>query len=109
MNGMNIPKSVRINGVEYAVLQDCKNLNDGIHCLRGQICYRKCTIELAEGLAHQTACMTLIHEILHGIVEASGQAIEEEESVIELFARGLYQVLQDNGERLFDLEIKEVG
>lgn len=29
--------------------------------------------------------------------------IENEEAVIEMFAKGIYQVLQDNGGRLFDL------
>jgi hypothetical protein len=53
---------------------------------------------------HQKKCITLLHEILHGIRENSGIDVKNEEDVVEMFARGIYQVLQDNGKRLFDLK-----
>ena len=49
-------------------------------------------------------CQTLWHEILHGIRNHAGLVIENEEEVVEMFAKGIYQVLQDNGARLFDLK-----
>ena len=49
-------------------------------------------------------CITLLHEILHGIRNHAGLEIEDEEAIVDMFARGIYQVLQDNGERLFDLK-----
>jgi len=45
----------------------------------------------------------LWHEILHGIREHAGLEIENEEEIVEMFSKGIYQVLQDNGNLLFDL------
>lgn len=102
---MKIPDSVRIGGVEYEVFDNQPSLNDGENLLYGQIDYRESTIrlsDLCEG--HQMKCITLLHEILHGIRNHAGLEIENEEEVVDMFARGLYQVLQDNGGRLFDLK-----
>ena len=102
---MKIPDSVRIGGVEYEVFDNQPSLNDGENLLYGQIDYRESTIRLfnlCEG--HQMKCITLLHEILHGIRNHAGLEVENEEDVVDMFARGLYQVLQDNGRRLFDLE-----
>ena len=30
--------------------------------------------------------------------------MDKEEQIIDMFARGMYQVLQDNGNRLFDIK-----
>lgn len=101
---MKIPESVRIGGIEYTVLDNQPSLNDGENLLYGEINYRESVIRLSDLCGgHQRKCITLLHEILHGIRESSGLKIEEEEAVVEMFARGLYQVLQDNGLRLFDL------
>ena len=102
---MKIPDSVRIGGVEYKVFDNQPSLNDGESLLYGQIDYRESIIrisDLCEG--HQMKCITLLHEILHGIRNHAGLEIENEEDVVDMFARGLYQVLQDNGRRLFDLK-----
>jgi hypothetical protein len=42
-------------------------------------------------------------------VENSGMVLDDEEKVVETFARGIYQVLQDNGKRFFDIEEKKGG
>lgn len=105
---MKIPKSVRIGGVEYEVIDNVSGLNDGQNVLAGEINYNDSVIRLNEVVAgHQMKCIALWHEILHGIRNHAGIEIEDEETVVELFARGIYQVLQDNGARLFDL--KESG
>ncbi|MBE6985960.1 MAG: hypothetical protein E7433_00850 [Ruminococcaceae bacterium] len=72
----------------------------------GTINYDESTITLskADGTEHQRRCITLWHEILHGIRNHAGLEIENEEEIVDMFARGIYQVLQDNGSRLFDLE-----
>ena len=36
-------------------------------------------------------------------MEANGMEIENEEAVVDMFAKGIYQILQDNGARLFDI------
>lgn len=105
---MKIPRSVRIGGVEYEVIDNVSGLNDGQNVLAGEINYNDSVIRLNEVVAgHQMKCITLWHEILHGIRNHAGIEIADEETVVELFARGIYQVLQDNGARFFDL--KESG
>ncbi len=102
---MKIPKSIRIGGVEYEVVYT-ENLRDGNNLLYGLINYDDCTISLSttDGNSHQHQCVTLLHEILHGIRNHAGAEIKNEEAVVDMFAKGLYQVLQDNGGRLFDLK-----
>ena len=102
---MKIPESVRIGGVEYEICYK-GNLRDGTELLYGCISYDDCTITLSEtdGTGHQKRCQTLWHEILHGIRNHAGMEIENEEEIVEMFAKGIYQVLQDNGGRLFDLK-----
>ena len=102
---MKIPEHVRIGGVEYEVIDNVAGLNDGQNVLAGEINYNDSVIRLNEVVAgHQMKCITLWHEILHGIRNHAGIEIADEETVVELFARGIYQVLQDNGARLFDLK-----
>lgn len=99
---MKIPNSVRIGGVEYPVCYEC-GLNDGEHILYGEIDYENCAITLSgdRGTSHDHRCITLWHEILHGIRNHAGIVIENEEKVVDMFARGIHQVLQDNCDRLF--------
>lgn len=101
---MKIPKSVRIGGVEYPIVY-IENLNNGVQMAYGHIDYDNCLIELSDthGTAHEKRCMTLWHEILHGIREHAGLEIENEEEVVDMFSKGIYQVLQDNGKRFFDI------
>lgn len=101
---MKIPNSVRIGGIEYTV-RYIPDLNDGVNMLYGEINYNDCLINLSEthGTAHEHRCVTLWHEILHGIREHSCMEIEDEEAIVDMFARGIYQVLQDNGRRFYDI------
>ena len=102
---MKIPDSVRIHGVEYSV-KYTDNLNNGTNVCYGHIDYDNSCIELSatHGTEHQKRCQVLWHEILHGIREQNGMMIENEEAVVDMFAKGIYQVLQDNGARLFDIK-----
>ena len=101
---MKIPESIRIGGVEYKIQYEPNVRNVNQLCY-GQINYDDSTITLSttDGTGHQMRSITLWHEILHGIRNHSGLEIEDEEKVVEMFSRGIYQVLQDNGKRLFDL------
>lgn len=103
---MNIPESIRIGGVEYAVVYEPFLSDDNGHELMGQIRYQQGVIALSEniGMCQDVACMTLLHEILHGLARHFDLALEDEETVVDSFARGLFQVLQDNADRLFDLK-----
>ena len=102
---MKVPESVRIGGVEYEVRYE-PNLRLNNNLCYGTINYDESTITLSkkDGTEHQRRCITLWHEILHGIRNHAGLEIENEEEIVDMFARGIYQVLQDNGSRLFDLE-----
>ena len=104
---MKIPESVRIGGVEFSVVMEHR-LNDGLHMLAGQHRPMTCQIALEEGCDSQMRCLTLWHEIMHGIEnQAQLELGEQREVIIEAFARGVYQVLADNADRLFDLEVKQ--
>jgi len=102
---MKIPDSVRIGGVEYHV-HYVENLLLGSDIAYGRIDFENCRIDLSstDGVAHEKRCLILWHEILHGICAHAGLEIKNEEAVVEMFAKGIYQVLQDNGGRLFDLK-----
>lgn len=102
---MKIPESVRIAGVEYRIAI-VPNLMHGATAAYGHIDYDNSVIELSDtfGTEHQRRCQILLHEILHGVREANGMEIENEEAVVDMFAKGIYQVLQDNGARFFDLK-----
>ena len=105
---MKIPAEVRIGGVEYTVVEDCPSLNDGQNLLYGEIDYRDSEIRLTDIVkGHQTKCITLWHEILHGIFEHACLHPENEEQVVEILSKGIYQVLQDNGGTLFDIKEQE--
>jgi hypothetical protein len=101
---MKIRNSVRIGGVEYEILRT-PNLRIGNQICYGAISYDNGTIELSDtdGLGHEHQCITLWHEILHAIREHACMQIDNEEEIVEMFSKGIYQVLQDNGRRLFDI------
>lgn len=103
---MKIPESIRIGGVEYTV-QFVPDLVIGTELCYGYICFDDSSIQILENrdMGHQRQSVTLWHEILHGIREHSGMHIEDEEAIVEMFSKGIYQVLQDNGGRLFDLAV----
>ncbi len=101
---MKIPNEVRIAGVDYLVTIR-EGLNDGENMLCGQIQFDKSYINLSPTQGHQQMSLSLIHEILHGIFFHYGIEMKKkkEEEVVERLTHGLYQVLQDNGRKLFDI------
>lgn len=101
---MKIPEKIRIGGVEFAVVIEAR-LNDGLKMLAGQYRPMDCQIAVAEESSHEYRCLSMWHEIMHGIEDQAQLDLgDQKERIIEAFARGVYQVLQDNGGRLFDLE-----
>lgn len=73
---MKIPETVRIQGIDYRVSHE-DVVTDGIHVLMGEIRYPEAEIALSDTACpdHQVQCLTLWHEILHGIRCASGMEI----------------------------------
>lgn len=95
---MNIPRKVRIGGVDYCVdTSTTPVIVDGKQCY-GSIEYASHQILIDETLGdHAHIACTLLHEVLHGIVHDRMIDFEDdEEDIIDAFARGLYQVLADN-------------
>lgn len=114
---MKIPDEVRLNGIDYTVNR-VSDLTDGAHVLDGQIDYNQSEILLNVGSqGYQAMCITFLHEIFHGIlyhftcapVSGDNRIPDTEEELVELLARGMYQFLQDNGRKLFDLKGDEDG
>lgn len=105
---MKIPETIRIGGVDYAVNYE-DNVILGNNLCYGTINYEESVISLSNtrGAGHQHRCITLWHEILHGIRNHAGLEIKNEEAVVDMFAKGIYQVLQDNGRAFFDLKEQE--
>ena len=102
---MKIPGSVRIGGVDYAVVET-PGLNDGENVCYGRIDFQKSIVELnPDNQHHQKKCLSFWHEIIHGIVEHSNITLtgSSEEAIVDTIAKGVYQVLQDNGGKMFDL------
>lgn len=104
---MKIPDTIRIGGVEYAV-KIVDHLNNGTSMAYGHISFEDSIIELSGtiGTGHQKRCMTLWHEIIHGIVEHANMDIanSSEEAIVDTIAKGVYQVLQDNCGSMYDLQ-----
>lgn len=105
---MKIPNSIRIGGIDYAI-EYCENLRLGNELCYGTIDYTTSTISISntDSVGHQHKCITMWHEILHGIFEHACCHQENEEQIVEVLSKGIYQVLQDNGISLFDIEMQD--
>lgn len=103
---MKIPKVIRIGGIDYDIKVQPVVAENGRNCF-GVSNYGHSVIVLADEISdYQIKCVTLIHEIIHVILRQGNMEIEgeKEEPTIDIIAHGIYQVLQDNGKKLFDLK-----
>ena len=109
---MKIPKTVRMNGVDYTV-QFVDGLDSGGLVLDGVVDYNQTLISLNTSTqGYQGQCLTFLHEICHVILNnydcarlgETKRIPKDEETLVEIFSRGFYQFLQDNGASLFDLK-----
>ena len=64
----------------------------------GQIDYLKQEILLDNDLSTEKAKSTLIHEIIHAILEEVGIKDENRDGLVQPLAQGLYMVLRNNPE-----------
>ena len=94
---MQIPRKVRIGGVDYAVKHTDHSSVGNTLCY-GTFDSEKCVIELSNGreLAKERVHQTFLHEILHGVIFAMGLELDDEENAVGTIAKGLYQVIADN-------------
>ncbi len=107
---MKIPEYIRIGGVDYKIKVEL-NLRDETQLLEGQIDYYNSLIKLSDtdGAGYQRRCIILWHEILHGIAEHAELDFKkaDEETIINILAKGIHQVLQDNAGALYDIKESE--
>jgi len=88
--------AVKILGYDFSVLFVGQTKLKEEYC--GRCDSNSKTIEILKGLDQQVACVTFLHELLHAILDATGQ--KHSEKLIEALSRGLFQVMQDNGDLL---------
>lgn len=102
---MKIPQTIRLNGIDFTV-EMCDSLNNGEKVLYGEVNYGHARIRLnPANQNHQRMCATLWHEIFHAVCEMNGIELgDNTERVMDAFSFAVYQVLQDNGRKLFDLQ-----
>lgn len=109
---MKTPKKIRLNGIDYSV-EFVDGLNDGALVLDGRIDHNASVIQLnASAQGYQQQCITFLHEVCHAFLQihdfarvgTDARIPKDEETLVELFARSMYQFLQDNGRALFDLK-----
>jgi hypothetical protein len=101
---MKIPESVRINGIDYAV-ELREKLDNGQNVLYGWMSFGSETIALNTTVQHhQMQCVTLWHEMFHiALYMYDIDLGEQEERALNALAHATYQILHDNGNKLFDL------
>lgn len=93
---MNIPKIVRIGGIDYTVVHK-ENLNTGGQLALGRCHFDDEKIELASNLqGEQGIEQTFLHEILHAICNHFDLELNDDEDSLDKVAKGLYMVLKDN-------------
>lgn len=98
---MRIPEKVRIGGIDYPI-RYVESLNDGAYVAYGQIDLDNPEIRISStsGVEYQHQCITLWHEILHGLWDHFNLDSEHEEELVTTLAKGIYMVLEDNKELL---------
>ncbi len=100
---MKLPEKIRIGGVNYDI-EYAPGLDDGSQLLYGRLSYSDSTIKInTDCQKSQHMGITLWHEILHGIAGHANLEIQDEEQVVDVLAKGIYQVLEDNIGDLFDV------
>lgn len=108
---------VRINGIDYSLEETDDIQLDGEN-VDGYIDFGNATIVIKHSLSPQLQSITMLHEMLHGIVQSIGAYNnfldrDTEEKVCDIFARGIYQIMKDNGIKTLDygnsMEVKNMG
>ena len=89
---------VKIGCLEYTVIEtDEPLIINGKADYNGIVNYETLTIKIKKDMAEQAKELVLWHEILHGIEKQYNLELgENRENIIESFANGVYQLLQNN-------------
>lgn len=91
---MNIPKMIKIGGLNFDVKQVSEIEGRGDEPFSAIINFDDCEIIINKNINEQYKEVLLLHEIIHGVCAYSG--LQEEEEFVERLAYGLHQVCKDN-------------
>lgn len=80
---------IKIGPLFYTV-SECEYLGKFV----GDISDNDCTINILKNLPKQVKDVTILHEVLHGILFQAG--IKHNEQIIEALSHGVYAFLRDN-------------
>lgn len=91
------PKKIKINETDYKVISRSKRWGKAQKAY-GQITYDKKLIEITEGQTPQEYLDTVIHEVMHGIIEEYEVAMDKrkEEKFVTKISNHLTDVLKKN-------------
>ncbi|HBF0312771.1 hypothetical protein ACRVX5_12030 [Clostridioides difficile] len=96
---MNIPKQVKVGGLSYKIEETEEPI-----LINNQLCYGSAdygneVIKLSSSLQSQRVKkITFLHELFHCIFNDRCIESEDEEYLVDVLAKGLYQVVTDNPE-----------
>lgn len=93
-----IPVKVRIGGTDFEVVITDQPLIIGNKTgFSGLISYTDSLIKIDANNSQQAQEKTFWHEVLHGIADHMQLELgEDEEYIIEAFAKGMYALMKDN-------------
>lgn len=94
---MNIPNTVRIGSVDYAVeLSEKPIVLDYKQC-NGLIDFSQSKIVLdSKTLEQQQLEITFLHEVVHGMLHDRNMEEQDNEQLVEALAYALHQLIRDN-------------
>lgn len=95
--GDGIKGSVKIGGMRYRVqrVKGPIQVNEDGSQIIGRIDNIDNTIKLTSGMAPDRMKVTLIHELIHGVLDSAGIS-NHDEALIDALAAGLHQIHTDN-------------
>ncbi|SMC17218.1 hypothetical protein SAMN02745134_00262 [Clostridium acidisoli DSM 12555] len=96
---MNIPSKVRIGSVDYMISRTDEIIIVNHQECFGDIDFNKKIIRIAQNIQDiQGEEITLLHEMLHGLVYERNFEYErcDDETITEEISRGLHQLIRDN-------------
>lgn len=96
---MNIPKQVKVGGLSYKIEETEEPILVNNQLCYGSADYGKEIIKLSSSLQSQRGKkITFLHELFHCIFNDRCIENEDEEYLVDVLAKGLYQVIIDNPE-----------
>lgn len=85
---------IKIGGIAYSIWEDINIHAQNGDRLMGEINYAHKIITLDSNLNRDMKRVTLLHELLHGIINHAGG--KHNEGQIDMVSNGLYQIFKEN-------------